>query len=162
MQLTGNTVLITGGGSGIGLTLAEALVERDNEVIIAARSLDKLRTAQDRGLQIINADVSDAESVRSLARIVVEKYPSTNVVVHNAALCKREDLVGGGNAQVREQTVSTNVLGPMRLTEALLPHLLKQPAATVLIVTSGLAFVPAALYPTYSATQAALHSYSQS
>jgi uncharacterized oxidoreductase len=75
------------------------------------------------------------------------------VIVHNAAICKREDLVGGGNAQVRDQTVSTNVLGPMRLTEALLPHLLKQPAAAVLIVTSGLAFVPAALYPTYSATR---------
>jgi len=162
MKLTGNTILITGGGSGIGLTLAEALVERDNEVIIAARSLDKLQAAQDRGLQIIRADVSDAESVRSLATTVVEKYPSTNVVVHNAAICKREDLVAGGNAQVREHTVATNVLGPMRLTEALLPHLLKQPAAAVLIVTSGLAFVPAALYPTYSATKAALHSYSQS
>jgi uncharacterized oxidoreductase len=162
MKLTGNTVLITGGGSGIGLTLAEALVERDNEVIIAARSLHKLQAAQNRGLQIINADVSDAESVRSLASTVVEKYPSTNVLVHNAAICKREDLVAGGNAQVREQIVSTNVLGPMRLTEALLPHLLEQPAAAVLIVTSGLGFVPAALYPTYSATKAALHSYSQS
>jgi uncharacterized oxidoreductase len=162
MKLTGNTVLITGGGSGIGLRLAEALAERDNEVIVAARSLDKLQAAHDRGLQIINADMSDAESVHSLANTVVEKYPSTNVVVHNAAICKREDLLAGGNAQVREQTVSTNVLGPMRLTEALLPHLLKQPAAAVLVVTSGLAFVPAALYPTYSATKAALHSYAQS
>jgi uncharacterized oxidoreductase len=162
MKLTGNSVLVTGGGSGIGLTLAEALIERGNDVIIAARSLDKLQAARDRGLQTINADVSNAESVRSLASTVVEEYPSTNVVVHNAAICKREDLVAGGNAEVREETVSTNVLGPMRLTEALLPHLLKQPAAAVLIVTSGLAFVPAALYPTYSATKAALHSYSQS
>lgn len=162
MNLTRNTFLITGGGSGIGLTLAEALVERDNAVIIAARSLDKLQAAQDRGLQIIHADVSDAESVRSLASTVVEKYPSTNVVVHNAAICQREDLLARGNAQVRDHTVATNLLGPMRLTEALLPHLLKQPAAAVLILTSGLAFVPAALYPTYSATKAALHSYSQS
>jgi uncharacterized oxidoreductase len=84
------------------------------------------------------------------------------VVVHNAAICKREDLVVSGNAQVREHIVSTNVLGPMWLTEALLPHLLKQPTAAVLIVTSGLAFVPAAFYPTYGATKAALQSYSQS
>jgi uncharacterized oxidoreductase len=81
--------------------------------------------------------VSDAESVRSLATTVVEKYSSTNVVVHNAAICQREDLVAGGNAQVREQTVATNLLGPMRLTEALLPHLLKQPGAAVLTFKQG-------------------------
>jgi uncharacterized oxidoreductase len=162
MRLTGSTVLITGGGSGIGLALADALAERDNEVVIAARSLDKLQATRNRGFQSINADVSDADSVRSLAKTIAEMFPSTNVVVHNAAICKREDLVVGDNAKVREQTLATNLLGPMRLTEALLPHLLKQPSAAIVIVTSGLAFVPAALYPTYSATKAALHSYSQS
>jgi uncharacterized oxidoreductase len=162
MKLTGSTVLITGGGSGIGLALAEALAERANEVVIAARSQDKLQAARNKGLETIEADVSNPESVRSLAGTVVEKFPSTSVVVHNAAVCKREDLLAGGNAQVREETLATNVVGPMGLTEALLPHLLKQPSATIVIVTSGLGFVPAALYPTYSATKAALHSYSQS
>jgi uncharacterized oxidoreductase len=162
MKLTGSTVLITGGGSGIGLALGEALAERHNHVVIAARSLEKLQAAKHRGLETINADVSDADSLRSLASTVVEKFPSVNVVVHNAAVCMCEDLVTGGNAMIRDQTLATNVLGPMRLTEALLPHLLKQPAAVIVIVTSGLAFVPAALYPTYSATKAALHSYSQS
>jgi uncharacterized oxidoreductase len=162
MKLLGSTVLITGGGSGIGLAFAEALIQRRNEVIIAARSLDKLQAARSRGLQAIKADIADPESVRSLAQTIAEKYPSTSVVVHNAAICKREDLLAPGNAGLREQTLATNVMGPMQLTEALLPHLLTQPSATIAIVTSGLAFVPSAFYPTYSASKSALHSYSQS
>jgi len=90
------------------------------------------------------------------------EFPNTNVVVHNAAVCSREDLVQGGNLKIQEETVATNLLGAMRLTTALMPHLLRQKSAAIVIVTSGLAFVPSAFVPTYSATKAALHSYGQS
>jgi uncharacterized oxidoreductase len=93
---------------------------------------------------------------------VTQEFPETNVLIHNAAICKLEDLVYGGSTALQEETTATNLLGPMRLTEVLLPHLLKQQSATIITVTSELAFVPSAFYPTYSATQAALHSYSQS
>ena len=162
MNMTGNTILITGAGSGIGLALAEEFARMDNQVIVAARSPEKLKAAEQRGLATIPADVSDAASIQALATTVIVEFPKTNVVVHNAAVSRREDLVRGGNLNVQEETVETNLLGPMRLTTALMPHLLKQRSAAILIVSSGLAFVPSAFVPTYSATKAALHSYAQS
>ena len=149
MNMTGNTILITGGGSGIGLALAEEFVALDNEVIVAARSPGKRDAAERRGLKTIVADVSDSASIQALATRVIQEFPKTNVVVHNAAISKREDLVQGGDSKLQEETVATNLLGPMRLTNALLPHLLRQPCAAILIVSSGLAFVPSAFAPTY-------------
>jgi len=162
MKMTGNTILITGGGSGIGLALAEAFAGLGNEVIIAARSPEKLANAENRGLKTLGADVSDKGDIEVLAKEAIDRFPALNVVIHNAGICRHEDLIQGGNSRVQEETIATNILGPMRLTEALLPHLLKQSSATIMIVSSGLAFVPAVFYPTYSATKAALHSYSQS
>jgi len=162
MNMTGNTILITGAGSGIGLALAREFARMDNQVIVAARSPDKLKAAEQRGLATIPADVSDAASIQALATRVILEFPKTNVVVHNAAISKREDLVLGGDSRLQEETVATNLLGPMRLTNALMPHLLQQRSAAILIVSSGLAFVPSAFVPTYSATKAALHSYAQS
>ena len=162
MNLHGNTILITGGGSGIGLALAEEFAKIGNKVIVAIRSAEKLRFAENKGLMTIQADVSDAASIRALAERVSEEFPQINVVIHNAAVCKREEFMHGNYAAAREETMATNLLGPMRLTDALLPRLLEQKEAVVMVVTSGLAFVPSAFFPTYSATKAALHSYSQS
>jgi uncharacterized oxidoreductase len=162
VKMTGNTILITGGGSGIGLALAEEFVRLDNRIIVAARSPEKLKLAENKGLETIKADISEAESIQTVSRKLIEEFPETNVVIHNAAICKFEDLVQGGSTTVQEETIATNVLGPMRLNNAILPHLLKQRSATIIIITSGLGFVPSAFYPTYSATKAALHSYSQS
>ena len=162
MNMTGNTILITGAGSGIGLALAEEFARMDNQVIVAARSADKLKAAEQPGLATIPADVSDAASIQALATSVMQEFPNTNVVIHNAAISKREDLVQGGDSRLQEEIVATNLLGPMRLTNALMPHLLKQRSAAILIVSSGLAFVPSAFVPTYSVTKAALHSYAQS
>jgi len=162
MNMTGNTILITGAGSGIGLALAEEFARMDNQVIVAARSPEKLKAAEQRGLATIPADVSDAASIQALATTVTIEFPKTNVVVHSAAVSRREDLVRGGNLNVQEETVETNLLGPMRLTTALMPHLLRQHSGAVVIISSGLAFVPSAFVPTYSATKAALHSYAQS
>jgi len=162
MNLHGNTILVTGGGSGIGLALAEEFAKIGNKVIVAARSTEKLRAAENKGLMTIRADVSDAAGIRALAQRMSEEVPQLNVVIHNAAVCKREEFGRGNNTMAREETIATNLLGPMRLTDALLPRLLEQKEAVVMVVTSGLAFVPSAFFPTYSATKAALHSYSQS
>src|SRR5690349_22209975 len=93
MNMTGNTILITGAGSGIGLAPAREYVRMDNQVIVAARSADKLKAAEQRGLATIPADVSDAASIQALATSVMQEFPNTNVVIHNAAISKREDLV---------------------------------------------------------------------
>ena len=112
MKMTGNTILITGAGSGIGLALAEAFVALGNVVIVAARSPEKRVAAERRGLKTIAADMSDSASIEALATTVMQEFPKTNVVVHNAAISKREDLVQGGDSKLQEETVATNFLGP--------------------------------------------------
>ena len=162
MQMTGNTILITGGGSGIGRGLAEAFHARGNQVIIAGRrqqALDEV-TAANPGMQAYTLDIEDPEAIKAFARRVLADFPALNAVVHNAGVMRDEDL-RDGSLEVAEATISTNLLGPIRLNAALLPHLLAQPRATVLTVTSGIAFVPKAGNPSYGATKAAIHSYTQ-
>lgn len=162
MQLSGNTILITGGGSGIGLALAEAFAELDNEIIVAARSPQKVEIATQKGFVTETADMSDLASIKNLAERMIEKFPALNVVIHNAGISRIENFLEGVDTKSVEEIIATNLLGPMRLTNALLPHFLKQKSATVMTVSSGLAFLPNAQSPTYSATKAALHSYTQS
>jgi uncharacterized oxidoreductase len=120
MKLTGNTILITGAGSGIGLALGEQFVKLDNRVIVAARSPEKLKVAKSKGLETIKADLGEAGSIQTLSRKVTQEFPKTNVLIHNAAICKLEDLVQGGSPAVQEEMIATNLLGPMRLNDALL------------------------------------------
>lgn len=162
MDMTGNTILITGGGSGIGLGLAKALAE-NNTIIIAGRRRDVLEKAAagHASIRFEVLDVEDPKAIRSFAEKLVSDYPALNVVIHNAGIMRVEDIKAGAYLDDAEAMVTTNLLGPIRLTQALLPHLLKQKASSIINVTSGLAFVPLAATPTYSATKAALHSYSQ-
>jgi uncharacterized oxidoreductase len=153
MRLTGNTILITGGGSGIGLALGKTFAQHGNQVVAAGRSPEKLKVAETNGLSTVRVDISDATSIQALAMTVLRKFPRTNVVIHNAALCKPQDFIDGGGEQIREETIATNLLGPMRLTDAILPHLLQQEQAALMIVSSGLGFVPSARYPAYSANK---------
>ena len=162
MRITGNTILITGGGSGIGLALGEEFSRLGNKVIVAARSARKLEAAARKGLQQLPVNMSARESIESLARTVVTRFPALNVVIHNAGIMKNENLRAASTADIALETIATNLTGPVLLTSALLPHLLKQPQATIMTVSSGLAFVPLAMTPTYSATKAAIHSYTQS
>ena len=164
MKMTNNTILITGGGSGIGRALAEAFHKLGNQVIIAGRSSGKLdeTKAANSGIESFNVDIASLESIKSLASKVTAQYPSLNTVIHCAGVMIAEDLLNGKNFQTDEATVNTNLLGPIRLTEELLPVLKKQSNAAILIVSSGSAFVPMAMTPTYSATKAALHSYTES
>jgi len=162
MKMTGNTILITGGGSGIGLGLAEEFLKRGNEVIVAGRSREKLVAAEKKGLKTLTVDMTSAASIRELALSALKQFPNLNVVIHNAGIMRNENLQKGAYPEIEEETVLTNLLGPMRLTDALLPHFLRQSEAAVITVTSGLAYVPLAMTPTYSATKAAVHSYTQS
>ena len=163
MQIKGNTILITGGGSGIGRGLAEAFHKEGNHVIIAGRRrsvLDEV-VAANPGMSAEVLDIDSAEAIKTFAHDLTAKYPTLNAVMHNAGIMRNEKLVDG-KTEDAEATITTNLLGPIRLNSALLPHLLQQPSATVLTVTSGLAYVPLSMTPTYCATKAAIHSYTQS
>ena len=163
MQTTGNTVLVTGGGTGIGRGLAEAWHRLGNTVVIAGRRRESLQAVAkaNPGIQVLSLDQGDPADIRRFATELTDHYPDLNVVINNAGVQRVEDLTTTGPS-VAELTVAINLLGPIRLTAALLPSLLKRPRAAILNVTSGLAFVPSALTPTYCATKAALHSYTQS
>ena len=165
MNSSGNTILITGGGSGIGRGLAESLHNLGNTVVIAGRrqkALDEV-TAANPGMQSLMLDVEQPGAVRSFAAEVVERFPALNVLINNAGIMRAEKLLEQPEDLAdAEAIVATNLLGPIRLTAALLPHLKKQAGATVINVSSGLAFVPLAMTPTYCATKAAIHSYTQS
>lgn len=162
MQISGNTILITGGGSGIGAALAAAFHDRGNQVIIAGRNRTALEALAVRhpGMAVFTVDITDNGSINDLAAAVLANHPDLNTVVHNAGIMRNETLADGGYLDDAEATVATNLLGPIRLTAALLPHLLTRPNAAILTVSSGLAFVPLATAPTYSATKAAIHAYS--
>ncbi|MBM7330145.1 SDR family oxidoreductase [Agrobacterium sp. S2] len=163
MKISGNTILITGGGSGIGRALAEAFHKAGNRVIISGRRkavLDKV-TAANPGMASMVMDATDAAGIRAFAEALVRAHPTLNAVINNAGIMRPEDIAAAPDyLDTAEETIATNLLAPIRLTAALLPHFLKQPAATVLTVSSGLAFVPMVLTPTYSATKSAIHAYS--
>jgi len=162
MQLTGNTILVTGGGSGIGRGLAESLHQLGNQIIISGRRPDVLAntTKANPGIVSLPLDVNDPEAIRAFAARVTAEYPSLNILINNAGIMKGENLrdlpIGLDDS---EAVITTNLLGPIRLTAALLPHLQKQTHAAIINVSSGLAFVPLPVTATYSATKAALHSY---
>jgi uncharacterized oxidoreductase len=165
MKTTGNTILITGGGSGIGRGLAEAFHKLGNQVIIAGRRKQVLdeTTAANPGMASAVLNIEDAASIRAFAAQLATDHPTLNAVIHNAGIMRPEDLLAQPEELVdAEAIITTNLLGPIRLTAALLPQLQRQPHATILTVSSGLAFIPLAMTPTYNATKAAIHSYTQS
>jgi uncharacterized oxidoreductase len=162
MNITGNTILITGGGSGIGRALAEAFLERGNDVIVTGRNRDKLRDVEgdNPGIHTYQLDVDDPDAISAFSKEVVRDFPALNILINNAGIMRAETVQEGSTATA-EATITTNLLGPIRLTTALLPHLISMPDAAVLTVSSGLAFLPRGDFPTYGATKAAIHSYSQ-
>jgi uncharacterized oxidoreductase len=165
MKMTGNTILITGGGSGIGRAMAEEFHKLGNQVIVAGRrkaALDAV-TAAHPGMQSAVLDVQNTEALAGFVATVGEQHPGLNVLMNNAGIMQIEDLNDpAADFSVVEAIVETNLIAPLRLTAALLPLLKKQAEATVMTVSSGLAFVPLAMTPTYCATKAAIHSWTQS
>ena len=152
MNIAEDTILITGGGSGIGRAFAEAVHARGAKVIIAGRREAALAevAAANPGIVYEVLDVSDAADITAFAERVTAAHPDLNAVIHNAGIMKVEDVSAGAfDLGVVEDTIATNLLGPIRLTAALLPHLLTKPSASIVTVSSGLAFVPLAATPTY-------------
>jgi len=164
MKLTGNTIFITGGGSGIGRGLAEALHRLGNRVIISGRRKGHLEatTKANPGMQSVELNVEDPASIASVSRRLVADYPNLNVLINNAGIMQVDNAAGLIDDAVLTSTVTTNLLGPIRLTSALIEHLKKQEKAAVIYNTSVLGYVPFALTAVYSSTKAALHTYALS
>lgn len=162
MNNTGNTILITGGGSGIGRGLAEAFLKAGNEVIIAGRREYALQQTVDAnpGMHFRVFDQDRPSAVQNLAAEMRERFPNLNVLVNNAGIQRVEDLTSGDLSDF-EATINTNLLGPVRLTAALVQQLVAQPQAAILNVSSVLAMAPAAMMPSYCASKAAIHTYTQ-
>jgi uncharacterized oxidoreductase len=165
MKTTGNTILITGGGSGIGRGLAEAFHALGNQVVISGRrqsALDETIAAND-GMKSVTFDITDPAGIRAFAAQMALDYPALNVLINNAGIMRMENLQAQQpDLADAEAIITTNLLGPIRLTAVLLPLLQRQPYSAIMNVSSGLAFVPLSPTPTYCATKAAIHSYTQS
>jgi uncharacterized oxidoreductase len=164
MKLSGNTILITGGGSGIGRELALRFHALGNRIIVAGRRREALEEAiaGREGMFAFELDVANPASIAAAARRVIADHPDLNILINNAGIMASEDLGGARDLAIAEATVTTNLLGPIRLTNALIDHLKGRPDAAIINLSSGLASVPLVSAPTYSATKAAIHSYTLS
>ncbi|MCC8935474.1 SDR family NAD(P)-dependent oxidoreductase [Bradyrhizobium sp. Arg68] len=165
MNMTGNTILVTGGTSGIGRGLAEAFHARGNRVIVTGRRqalLDRV-TAGRPGLVGMPLDLDDPTALPRLATEVRARFPELNVLIANAGISRAEDMTADGwDVSDAAAIVETNILGVLRTTAAFLPLLKRQPKATIVATSSNLAFVPRADFPTYCASKAFLHYWLQS
>jgi len=165
MKTTQNTILITGGGTGIGEALAHRFHDLGNTVIIAGRRMETLKKAVgDRPrMHALTLDMDDPANVAAFAGKLVKDFPAVNVLVNSAGIMRMEPgLDKYRDLSDAEASVTSNLLGPIRLTNALIEHLTRQPDAAIVNVSSGLAFVPLVIAPTYSAIKAAIHSYTVS
>ena len=164
MKLTGNTIFITGGGSGIGRGLAEAFHKLGNQVIISGRRAERLKATIDAnpGMQAVELDITDPASIKAAASKLIADHPDLNVLINNAGIMFPDGAAGPVDDDLLTSTVATNVLGPIRMTSALIEHLKSKDRAVIANVASVLGYVPLAVTAVYSATKAALHSYTLS
>lgn len=162
MKMTDNTILITGGTSGIGHALAQAFHDRGNRVIVTGRRQDLLdRIALDRpGIVALPLDLDDPRSLARLGDDVSARFPDLNVLIANAGISRTEDMASDAwSIEDAEAVVQTNILGVLRATATFLPILKRQTHATIMATSSALAFLPRADFPTYCASKAFLHSW---
>ncbi|MGL1902129.1 MAG: SDR family NAD(P)-dependent oxidoreductase [Fibrobacterales bacterium] len=165
MKLTNNTILITGGSSGIGFQMAKVLLKRNNVVIITGRNQEKLDDVKSRlpGITTIQSDVSNPQDVQELYTQVSTEYPDLNILINNAGIMWTINLQDHSyNLEELTKELDINVKGTIWMNDLFLPLLKKNKNSATVTVSSGLAFVPLPISPVYCATKAALHSYTQS
>jgi uncharacterized oxidoreductase len=164
MNIQHSTILLIGGSSGIGKRLAEEFHKLGSKVIITGRNVEAMRTLEkdNPGLAFYELDVRNREEIKSFSQRVLQERPDINVLFNNAGIMRVEDLTKSRSLEDAEETITTNLLGPIRLIDAFIDHLASKKDAAIVNTTSGLAFVPLPSTPTYSATKAALHSYTES
>ena len=164
MEMTKNTILITGGTSGIGLGLAAELLKLGNTVIVTGRDRRKLDDAQKKlaGAYAFQSDVSDSKAIALLFGAVITKFPELNVLINNAGIMRRVCLLDAGDLDDISREIETDLTGPIRMVKQFLPHLTTKKNAAIVNVSSGLAFVPLPIAPIYCAAKAGLHSFTQS
>ncbi len=165
MNITGNSILITGGAGGIGLELVKQLSSRSNKIIITGRDLAKLETAKALypNIHIIQSDVSKSSEINLLFDQVTKEFPEVNILINNAGIM-RDINMNDGDADLEDITreIDTNLKGPIRMVKKFLTHLKSKPMAAIVNVSSGLAFTPLPNFPVYCATKAGLHSFTLS
>ncbi|MFH0963186.1 MAG: SDR family oxidoreductase [Planctomycetota bacterium] len=164
MKTTGNTVLITGGGTGIGLALAEAFCEAGNEILICGRRRNRLDAARRRlpKLHAFRCDVTDPSQRRALFDWATKRFPDVNILINNAGIQREIDFTTARRLRGREDEIETNLRAPIQLAALFIPHLMKRRQAAIINISSGLGFIPIAVMPVYCATKAAIHSFSLS
>jgi len=164
MKQIGNTILITGGSSGIGLALAQKLLSLGNTVIVTGRSEERLAAVRrsSPGIHTFVCDQGDFGAVEALADWLASRFPNLNVLINNAGIGRKINLNDSKSAVNLDEEIRVNLMGPIHLVQLLLPRLKLLPSSMIVNVTSGLAFVPLPLKPVYCATKAAMHSYTQS
>ena len=165
MNISNNTILITGGSSGIGLALAEEFLQKNNVVIICGRNEKKLKEAKQKNPQLhtMVCDVSDEESISKMIEGLRKDYPELNMLINNAGVMHIHDVVNQSLAiEHQKQEIMTNFYGTVSLCDKLLPQLINHETAAILNISSGLAYMPFLVAPVYTATKAAIHSYTQS
>jgi uncharacterized oxidoreductase len=163
MNITHRTVLITGGTSGIGFEMAKQLLARGNTVLVTGRDAQKLAAAAQAlpGLHTYVSDVSDPAAIRELHAAVSANFPALDTLVNNAGIMRNLKLAHMRSLEDVVREIDVNLSGPIRMVQQFLPHLAGRAGSWIVNVSSGLAFVPLAAAPIYSAAKAALHAYSQ-
>lgn len=163
MKTSGNTILITGSTSGIGLGLAVRFHQAGNKVIVAGRRKALLEqiTIDYPGIEAIELDVADAKSIIQASELVAARYPDLNVVINNAGIMLSENVLDPDSVKIAQETIEINLLGTIRMTYAFLPQLTQKNDSVIINVSSSLAFVPFPIAMTYSATKAAVHAFTE-
>ena len=164
MKISGNIILITGGGSGIGRALAHRFNDLDNMVIVTGRRMAPLTETIGGRKQMAayRLDVEDPVAIKSFASSLLGDHPGLNVIINNAGVMRYEDMTSARDLGDAETMVRTNLLGPIRMIDAFVSHLAERPGSAIVTISSGLAFVPMIAAPTYNATKAAIHAYTLS
>lgn len=164
MKIKGNTILITGGATGIGYALASALIQKGNQVIICGRRKDKLKKTEKilSGVQTKACDITDYNACEELIRWMKKSHPSFNMLINNAGIQQILDFKERVPVKMIAKEIATNFTAPLYLSNLCIKHFIKQKESSIINITSGLAYIPLALMPVYCATKSALHTFSVS